>query len=275
MTVYVGRGGRTNAEGIRQLRHIAAEVGRTVVAIPLDRVLHLKSAVTALPDGTFLIVNGAQMGVAGFGLADDPTLTALLYDPTLPVGSRFSILGSTIVARMYHSESILMHDGRVLVSGSDPLTTVLYANGTVNPDESYPEEYRVEVYVPPYLATGAARPTYTITQTDWSYGTSYNITVHIPSGNMSGMRVSLLGAVVSTHGNNFGQRTLFPAFSCTSATSCSITAPPNNHIAPPGWFQLFVLDGPTPSTSVWVRIGGDPAQLGNWPNLAGFTRPGL
>jgi dimethylargininase len=53
-TVYVGRGGRTNAEGIRQLRRIAADEGRTVVAIPLDKVLHLKSAVTALPDGTFL-----------------------------------------------------------------------------------------------------------------------------------------------------------------------------------------------------------------------------
>jgi dimethylargininase len=53
--VYVGRGGRTNAEGIRQLRRIANTVGRTVVAIPLEKVLHLKSAVTALPDGTFLI----------------------------------------------------------------------------------------------------------------------------------------------------------------------------------------------------------------------------
>lgn len=53
-TVYVGRGGRTNADGVRQLRRIAAGAGRNVIAIPLDKVLHLKSAVTALPDGTFL-----------------------------------------------------------------------------------------------------------------------------------------------------------------------------------------------------------------------------
>ncbi len=53
-TVYVGRGGRTNAEGIRQLRRHAATRGRTVVAVPLYRVLHLKSAVTALPDGTLV-----------------------------------------------------------------------------------------------------------------------------------------------------------------------------------------------------------------------------
>jgi dimethylargininase len=55
-TVYVGRGGRTNGAGIRQLRALLAPLGRTVVAVPLGKVLHLKSAVTALPDGTFLLL---------------------------------------------------------------------------------------------------------------------------------------------------------------------------------------------------------------------------
>ncbi len=53
-TVYVGRGGRTNGEGIRQLRAILEPLGAEVVAVPLSRVLHLKSAVTALPDGTVI-----------------------------------------------------------------------------------------------------------------------------------------------------------------------------------------------------------------------------
>jgi dimethylargininase len=53
-TIYVGRGGRTNAEGIRQFRAIAVELGYTVVAVPVTRALHLKSAVTALPDGTVI-----------------------------------------------------------------------------------------------------------------------------------------------------------------------------------------------------------------------------
>jgi dimethylargininase len=57
-TVYVGRGGRTDSEGIRQLRRLLAPLGRRVVAVPLGRVLHLKSAVTALPDGTFLVLPG-------------------------------------------------------------------------------------------------------------------------------------------------------------------------------------------------------------------------
>ena len=64
-TVYVGRGDRTNGEGIRQLRAILEPVGATVVAVPLTKVLHLKSAVTALPDGT--VVGWAPV-------VDDPSL---------------------------------------------------------------------------------------------------------------------------------------------------------------------------------------------------------
>jgi len=93
----------------------------------------------SLPDGTFMIMNGATQGVAGFGLANNPNLNAVLYDPTQPIGSRFSILNNTIVARMYHSEAILLPDGRILVSGSDPQTD--NPDGTVK----YPEEFRVEV----------------------------------------------------------------------------------------------------------------------------------
>lgn len=53
-TVYVGLGGRTNGEGIRQLRAIAKPLGFTVVAVPVTKALHLKTAVTALPDGTVI-----------------------------------------------------------------------------------------------------------------------------------------------------------------------------------------------------------------------------
>ncbi|NYD66796.1 dimethylargininase [Agromyces atrinae] len=53
-TVYVGASSRTNAEGIRQLRVLLEGSGCDVVAVPVSRVLHLKSAVTALPDGTII-----------------------------------------------------------------------------------------------------------------------------------------------------------------------------------------------------------------------------
>lgn len=71
-----------------------------------------------------------------------------------------------------------------------------------------------------------------------------------------------------------GQRTIFPAVSC-AGTTCTITAPPNAHVSPPGWSMLYLLDGPTPSHGQWVRIGGDPANLGNWPDHPDFDTPGM
>ncbi|MFF1448047.1 dimethylargininase [Streptomyces sp. NPDC058274] len=53
-TIYVGRGGRTNAAGVQQLRAAFEPLGARVVPVPVSKVLHLKSAVTALPDGTVL-----------------------------------------------------------------------------------------------------------------------------------------------------------------------------------------------------------------------------
>ena len=54
-TVYVGLGGRTNVAGIAQLSCPPASAqGATVVTVPVTKVLHLKSAVTALPDGTIV-----------------------------------------------------------------------------------------------------------------------------------------------------------------------------------------------------------------------------
>ncbi|MFZ4718547.1 MAG: dimethylargininase [Ilumatobacteraceae bacterium] len=52
--IYVGNGGRTNVEGIAQLAAAFEPLGATVVTVPLSKVLHLKSAVTALPDGTII-----------------------------------------------------------------------------------------------------------------------------------------------------------------------------------------------------------------------------
>ena len=53
-TVYVGRSARTSQAGLDELRELLAPRGWEVVGVPLTRVLHLKSAVTALPDGTVI-----------------------------------------------------------------------------------------------------------------------------------------------------------------------------------------------------------------------------
>ncbi|MDR7380540.1 dimethylargininase [Promicromonospora iranensis] len=87
-TVYVGRTTRTNADGVAQLRALLEPRGWRVVEVPTTRALHLKSAVTALPDGT----------VIGYEpLVDD----AGLFDAFLPVpeaeGSAVVVLDPTTV----------------------------------------------------------------------------------------------------------------------------------------------------------------------------------
>jgi hypothetical protein len=230
----------------------------TIERMPSKRVI---SCMAALPDGTYLIMNGGQQGFAGFGLATDPNHNAVLYDPTKPVHQRMTVMANTTIDRLYHSEALLLPDGRVLVSGSDP------------EDTRYVQEYRYETFTPPYLLNGTPQPTFSIVgnNTDWKYSQNVQITVKATTSNI---KVSLMGAVSSTHGNSMGQRTLFPALAC-SGSSCVITAPPNAHVCPPGWYMLYVLDNGTPSYSQWVRIGGDPAGIGNWPSLPDFSQPGM
>jgi dimethylargininase len=99
--VWVGVGGRTNQAGVDQLARHLRPLGGQVVAVPLTKVLHLKSAVTALPDGT----------VVGFEpLVDDPaTWPRFLAVPEEP--------GAHVV---------LLDADTVLMSTSAPRTRALY-----------------------------------------------------------------------------------------------------------------------------------------------------
>jgi hypothetical protein len=141
-----------------------------------NRLTHALQA--NLPDGTYFIGNGAKFGAGGFANANTPNFTPVLYDPSLPVNQRMTALSSTNIARLYHSEAVTMPDGSVLISGSDPL------------DPNFPEEYRVEQFLPPYLTSGLPRPAFTIPVTDWAYNGFYDITV--TAGSMTNFRVSLI-----------------------------------------------------------------------------------
>ncbi|KAF1940221.1 galactose oxidase [Clathrospora elynae] len=257
-----GGAGRQPAWGVDNCISIepdAAQPEWTLERMPSRRVM---SCMATLPDGTYMIMNGAEIGAAGFGLADQSNLNAVLYDSTKPKHQRMSIMANTTIARMYHSEAVVMDDGRVLVSGSDPQDGV-----------KHPQEHRLEVFLPPYLLSGAPQPTFDLLQNDWIWEADYSFTLTSSTG--GGIKVSLLGAESSTHGSSMGARILFPQVSC-SGNACTVKAPKGPYIAPVGWYRMFVLDGPTPSHAKWVRIGGDPAGLGNWPNAAAFQPlPGL
>jgi dimethylargininase len=71
-TIYIGITERTNAAGAQQLAGLFGPLGAKVLPVPTTKVLHLKSAVTALQDGR----------VIGFPpLVDDPAA----FDAFLPV----------------------------------------------------------------------------------------------------------------------------------------------------------------------------------------------
>jgi hypothetical protein len=63
----------------------------TIERMPSKRLM---PNIVALPDGTFLILNGARQGRAGFGLATDPNYGSVLYDPTKPIGSRMTVMAT-------------------------------------------------------------------------------------------------------------------------------------------------------------------------------------
>ncbi len=93
-TVYVGRSARTDDDGIRQLTALLPE--RSVVPVELRGVLHLKSAVTALPDGTLI------------GDPDQVDLPGLLV-PEEEAGAHVVVLG----------------EDRVLLAASAPQTAAM------------------------------------------------------------------------------------------------------------------------------------------------------
>jgi dimethylargininase len=99
-TVYAGRSARTNDEGIEQLRSHLEPRGATVIPVPVTKVLHLKSAVTALPDGT----------VIGY-----PSLVDGSFDRFLAVDEE---PGAHVV---------LLGDDRLLIAASAPRTAERFA----------------------------------------------------------------------------------------------------------------------------------------------------
>jgi dimethylargininase len=86
--VFVGVSGRTNASGAEQLAKLLRPLSVRVVAVPVSRVLHLKSCVTALPDGT----------IVGFApLVDEPGLWPSFLSVPEEAGAHVVVLDSSAV----------------------------------------------------------------------------------------------------------------------------------------------------------------------------------
>lgn len=111
--VFVGRTGRTNDAGIVQLRSALAPHGYTVTAVDVTGCLHLKTAVTAIDDGTVL-VNPAWVDAAAFAPA-----AVITVDPAEPMGANVLRIG----ARLLYGADYPRTLARLRAHGAD-VTTV-------------------------------------------------------------------------------------------------------------------------------------------------------
>ncbi|KAG9311209.1 glyoxal oxidase [Chiua virens] len=232
-----------------------------------------------LPDGTMLVINGGTNGTAGFSnqtlytpsldqmaffqsLASGPVGTPAIFNPNAPKGSRWSNagLGSSNIARLYHSSAILLPDASVLVAGSNP-------NIDVELHAPFPTTYAAEIFYPPYFAS-SVRPQVTGTPSTLSYGGSYfNLTVSSTSYTKSSANdaaanttVVLVRGGFTTHAMNMGQRhlQLNNTYSVNNDGSYVLhvsQVPPNSNLLTPGPTLLFVVVNGIPSNGTMVIVG--------------------
>ena len=116
-TLFVGESPRTNAAGIVGLRQIVSRYGYEVVGVPLRGCLHLKTACSALPDGS-LLVNPAWIDTRPLG-----SRTLVRVPEAEPWAGDVLVIGERIiVSDAYPETATLLRDRgwmAILVSVSE------------------------------------------------------------------------------------------------------------------------------------------------------------
>jgi hypothetical protein len=205
---------------------------RSVASMSVGR-RHLNA--TLLPDGKVLVTGGSSF--PGF---DNPAGSVLYAEMWNPATEAWSIMAGYARYRGYHSNALLLPDGRVLVAGGghpDPPGGSAQAN--------------LEMYSPPYLFKGA-RPKITSAPQQVSYGQKFF--VGTPAA-QSIAGVSWIRLSSTTHAFNQNQRINRLVFS-RIAGGLSVTAPTNANLAPPGHYMLFILNrSGVPSVARIIHVG--------------------
>ncbi|KAJ7165639.1 glyoxal oxidase N-terminus-domain-containing protein [Mycena crocata] len=210
-----------------------------------------------LPNGQVLITNGAQTGYAATNSVRDPVdnsnadhaaLTPSLYDPSAPLGQRFSNKGlpTTNIARVYHSSVSLTPSGNILLAGSNP-------NRNVNMTVKFPTEFRVQYLNPPYMSL--ERPAISHMPTRISFNNKFTINVTIPA-HAPAIKVALMDLGYSSHAFHSSSRLVWlEAILSSDHKSLQISSPPNNRVYPPGPGYIFLTAGDTTSVGFHVMVG--------------------
>ncbi|OMP02851.1 hypothetical protein COLO4_10803 [Corchorus olitorius] len=241
-----------------RLKITAASPEWEMEEMPLNRVM---GDMVMLPTGDVIIINGAAKGSAGWEFAREPVQNPLLYRPDASTGgnnnnTRFEVLSPSGIPRMYHSTAILLSDGRVLVGGSNP-----YMN--YNFTGLFPTDLSLEAFYPPYLSSGKRRPSIISVNPGSKFGYKQKISVEFKSSgnvNQGNVYVTMVAPSFATHSTSMNQRLLVLALNdgVTKTSSGNYLvegyAPETPALAPPGYYQLFLVQDGVPSKATWVQI---------------------
>ena len=187
---------------------------------------------TILPDGSVLAVGGGT-NTSG----SDLTKAVLAAERWSPATETWTTMARAALGRLYHSTSILLPDGRVLVAGGGDL------NGATN-------QTKAEYYSPPYLFKGP-RPSITAAPSVVEYNTAFFIAT--PDAlDISSVALVRLGA--ATHQFDENQRYVPLTFTQASG-GLTLQAPANANLAPPGHYMLFIVNSAgVPAVAPMVRF---------------------
>ncbi|GAB2953048.1 kelch motif-containing protein [Streptomyces pseudoechinosporeus] len=191
-----------------------------------------------LPDDSVLVSGGSE---DYRGRGDSNILEARLYDAK---SNEMKRVADPLVGRNYHSGSILLPDGRVMVFGSDSL----YSDKANTKPGKF--EQRIEIYTPPYLY-GDAQPTLSGGPKTIERGESATFKSEHASSIKS---ARLIRPSASTHVTDIDQRSIALDLEKTD-DGIEVTVPKNRNLVQSGWYMLFVTDDQgTPSKAQWVKV---------------------
>jgi hypothetical protein len=201
------------------------------------------SYVVLLPDASVLVIGGSRSSNDS-----DAVRTAERYDPAT---DRWESLATAAVPRLYHSVALLLPDGRVWTCGSNHDCKQSYHD--VPPTRPDNRELRMEVFRPPYLFQGP-QPKILDAPDTLDCGTEFE--VKTPEAVHAG-RVALLRCGSVTHAFDSDQRYVGLPVHGRHGNRLNVGAPPDNSVAPPGLYMLFVVDRHgIPSRAHLLRVSG-------------------
>ncbi|MCF3183409.1 DUF1929 domain-containing protein [Streptomyces polychromogenes] len=202
-----------------------------------------------LPDATLLTVNGA-LSTRDYGHGPFNPRADLKYRQTelRDARGRWRLGPAQRLPRGYHSNALVMPDGRVMVTG-DELQQI--AN---DPDIRDAMDGSIEIYEPAYLHQGGTRPALDgVPRGELAHDALFEVRSRTAS---AVRRAVLLAPTTVTHAVNTSQRHLELAVTAVRGETMTLRTPRTAADAPPGYYMLFLLDGRgVPSTARWVKLG--------------------